>query len=313
LAFESGFLFGNDTLFAMGFDTRHGLYIGFDGRVQLGEIQPGWREYLVLMNQWHRDGLLNPDVFTLNLGQVTAIMSTGQAGASIGWIGSRMGGWIPPGKANNPNFTLVATPIPTRQRGQTANFSPVGQRFNFAGGCVAITTEARNLDAAIRLLDFGYSEEGIMYFTYGTLGTSYTMVNGIPTYTPLITNHPQGWPMGQALGAWTRANHTAPSIPDGRYIMQFYEFQEQRDALGMLIPAGFDRLIPPLTPTPDEMREYAQIMNDITTYIAEMNTRFVLGTESFGNWDAFTRQVNNMGLPRALQIQNAAMERFNRR
>ena len=44
------------------------------------------------MNQWYREGLLDPDVVSLNLQQVTAKMVGGTAGASIGWIGSRMGG-----------------------------------------------------------------------------------------------------------------------------------------------------------------------------------------------------------------------------
>ena len=312
LAFEQGFLLGNEAIFSFGYNTRADLYLGFDNKVKWGQVDPGFRDYVTMMNRWYREGLLDPDIITLNLAQVSAKMTSGTAGASIGYIGSRMGGWLPPGKASNPAFSLVATPVPVRNRGETANFSTISLAYNWAGGCVAITTKCKNVELAAKLLDYGYSAEGIRYYTYGTEGESYTMVNGVPTFTNLITRNPGGWTMAQALGAYTRSNYNAPSIP-GSYLLQYYEYPEQQDALKVILPATSARLIPPLTPTPDESREYATIISEINTYSREMLTKFVLGTESLSNWDNYVRTINNLGLPRALEIQNAALARYHAR
>ena len=46
------------------------------------------------MNQWYAEGLIDPDMANLKFDQVSAKMTNGSAGASIGFAGSRMGAWI---------------------------------------------------------------------------------------------------------------------------------------------------------------------------------------------------------------------------
>ena len=41
------------------------------------------------------------------------------------------------------------------------------------------------------MLDYLYSEEGIMLTNYGIEGVSYELVNGEPVYTELLTNNPE--------------------------------------------------------------------------------------------------------------------------
>jgi putative aldouronate transport system substrate-binding protein len=313
LSIQSGFLFSNEAVFSYGYDTRHGLYVGFDGRVHWGQIDPGYRDYVALMNQWFREGLLDPDVMSITGQQVNTKMINGSAAASIGYIGGSMGGWLTPARQTNPSYMLVATPVPVKNKGDTANFSSISSAYNNAGGCVAITTKCSNVATAAKLLDWGYSAEGIRYYSYGVEGVSFTMVNNIPTYTSLVLRNPAGWTVAQGLSAYTRVNYNAPSIPDGNYIQQYYEFQEQKDAIKVGLPATAARLVPPLTPTAEESAEYASIMNEINTYSNEMLTRFVLGTENLSNWDTYVRTINNMRLPRALEIQNAALARYSRR
>ena len=44
-----------------------------------------------------------------------------------------------------------------------------------------------------------------------------------------------------------------------------------------------------------------------------MEIKFILGTESLDNFDAYVETLQKMGLARALEIQNAALERYNAR
>jgi putative aldouronate transport system substrate-binding protein len=148
----------------------------------------------------------------------------------------------------------------------------------------------------------------------GIEGESYALVNGYPAYTDKVMNHPQGWPPAQSLSAYTRANYNGPFPQDGRYIEQYQALPEQKNALTVWsIPESINRVVPPLTPTPEESREYAAIMTEIGTYAEEMLTKFVIGTESLSRWDAYVDTINRLGLPRALEIQNNALGRYSRR
>ena len=71
--------------------------------------------------------------------------------------------------------------------------------------------------------------------------------------------------------------------------------------------------IPPTTPTVEESQEQAQILGEITTYRDEMTLKFILGDVSFDEWDNYVANIEKMGIDRVLEIQNAALDRYNAR
>jgi putative aldouronate transport system substrate-binding protein len=251
---------------------------------------------------------------TQQLQQITAKVLNNQTGATAGTLGSRMGTWLPAARAANPNFKLVGAPIPTLRKGDPITFQ-TNIDIPFVGAGAAITGSSKNVELAARLLDWGYSPAGRMYYNFGTEGESYTMVNGEPIYTPLVMKNPQGRSIGQSLAAYIRATDSiGPLIQDGRYQQQYFSYPEQKGAVTVWAGAKITKYtVPPVTPTPEESREYAQIMSEITTYRNEMFVKYILGTESLSNWNTFVSTVNRMGLDRALAIQNAALTRYNAR
>ena len=54
-------------------------------------------------------------------------------------------------------------------------------------------------------------------------------------------------------------------------------------------------------------------MNEINTYRDEMTLKFILGNKSFDEWDDYVNTINGMNLDRVLEIQNAALERYQSR
>ncbi len=69
----------------------------------------------------------------------------------------------------------------------------------------------------------------------------------------------------------------------------------------------------PVTPTSDESKEFSTIMNEINTYRDEMTLKFIFGTESLDNFDTYVTNIKNMNLEEALDIENAALDRYNSR
>ncbi|NMA83462.1 MAG: extracellular solute-binding protein, partial [Epulopiscium sp.] len=215
--------------FAYAYGTTRDFYLGKDGKIHFGAAEDGYKEFLTTFAKWYKEGLVDPDIATVKLDQISAQMTNGTSGASIGWAGSRMGVWMNSGIASDPNYMLAPAPYPTLNKGDYPEMGQLENPHPNAGN-VAITTQCKDVELAARFLDFAYSEEGHMLFNFGEEGVSYTMIDGYPTYTKDVLEHPNGWPIAQALAANIRGNYNGPFVQDKRYLEQYYTFDEQKQA-----------------------------------------------------------------------------------
>jgi putative aldouronate transport system substrate-binding protein len=299
--------------FIYAYNTSVGFYRDDAGTIQYGPVQAGYKEYLTTFAQWYKEGLIDQDLATLALDQVSAKMTNGSTGASMGWAGSRMGVWINAAKATDPNYNLVAAPYPTINKGDFPEFGQKENRYANQGG-VAITTSCEDIETAARLLDYAYGDAGHMLFNFGVEGESYEVIDGYPTYKDTVLNNPDGWPVAQSLSAYIRGNYNGPFVQDKRYLEQYYTIDSQKETNKIWSATNaVAHIIPPITPTSDESKEFSTIMNEINTYRDEMTLKFIFGTESLDNFDKYVSVIEGMGLKRALEIQNAALTRFNNR
>ena len=152
-----------------------------------------------------------------------------------------------------------------------------------------------------------------MFFNFGIEGESYNMVDGEPVYSDWVMNNPDGWPVSQAMSAYIRGNTNGPFVQDYRYLMQYYALDCQKNTPEVWNSNIRKHVLPPITPTSDESREMSAIVNEITTYRDEMALKYILGNESLDTFDEYVQNIKNMGLDRALEIQNGALERYNAR
>ncbi|MDR2535818.1 MAG: extracellular solute-binding protein [Treponema sp.] len=313
LSLEGAYLLSGESVFAYAYNLTPSFYVGDDKKVHYGMIEPSFKDYLITISQWYKEGLFDPDIVSLTGAQVTAKVTSGASGASIGWLASGMGNWITSGKATNPSFALTGAPYPVLRGGAQRTIGRTD--LPYANNGVAITTACKNIEAAARLLDYGYGEAGNLLFNFGVQGESYTMVNGYPTYSTAIMNPPREKSKGQMMATYARSAYFGPMIQDRRYLEQYLTYPEQVEAANLWMPNAviLAHKLPPLTPTPEESGEFARIMNEINTYTNEMVWKFILGSESFNNYDAFVNTVKQMRINRAVEIYNNALTRFNAR
>ena len=299
--------------FMYAYNVTRDFFVGADGQVKFGPMEPGYKEYLTTFAQWYAEGLIDADIATQGLDQVSAKMTSDAAGASIGWAGSRLGVWTNSAIATNPDFELVPAPVPTLVKGDKAEMGPVESQYP-PSAAVAITTACEDIEAAARLLDWAYGEEGHMYHNFGIEGVTYEMVNGYPTYKDDILDHPDGWPRAQSLAANIRGSYNGPMVQDVRYLEQFLSMPAQKSTIQIWGDHnGATYKLPPVTPTSEESVEFAMIMSEINTYRDEMTIRFILGTESLDNYDNFISTLETMGIEKAIEIQNVALARYQSR
>jgi putative aldouronate transport system substrate-binding protein len=73
-----------------------------------------------------------------------------------------------------------------------------------------------------------------------------------------------------------------------------------------------DTLFPKVYFLPEEESELAIIRTDIADYVSRSRARFITGDLSIANgWNTYLGQLNQMGLPRYLEITQKALDRYN--
>jgi len=280
-----------------------------DGKIVYGPYDARYKDALMTLAQWVDEGLFGSSVATMDAAAAQASLLNDETGVWIGSIGGQMGSFIPALEEKNPNAKLVAVPSMALNEGDTPQF---GQRSNnFNGNGVAITTSCKDVEMAVRLLDYGYSEEGQMLYNFGIEGESYNMVGDYPTYTEEILHNSEGADKGTMLSRYTRAAYSGPFVHRAEYIEQYYEREEQKEALEIACANDMkNHILPPLSFTDAETAEITEIKNNITTYTEQMRLKFVTGVESFDKWDDYIKTLEGYGVKRIIEIYQAAYDRY---
>ncbi|UKS28729.1 extracellular solute-binding protein [Paenibacillus sp. HWE-109] len=294
------------------FGVNRNFYLE-DGAIKFGPAESGYKEYLNLFHQWYQEGLLDKNIATADNKALDGGFASGATGASIGNAGGGIGKWQPLVQGKDPKAQLVAAPYPVVKKGDTPKFGQRGSAFD-SGGMVAISTKAKDPALTAKLLDYGYGDEGHMFFNFGTEGVSYKDENGYPKYTDLLLKNPDKLAPAQAISLYTRGSYNGPFVQDKRYAEQFFTLETQRSAVNIWKKTDAAKYnLPPVTPTPEESTEYAKIMSDINTLVDEMTLKIILGNEKVVQFDSYLAKMKSLKLDRAIEIQKAAYDRFNKR
>ncbi|WP_188696115.1 extracellular solute-binding protein [Pullulanibacillus camelliae] len=300
----------NSNAFIGAFGITPGFYQE-NGTVKYGPMEPEFKDYLALMHQWYKEGLIDPNYVATDTKLRDANVTGNKLGAFISYAGSGIGYYTGLMKDKDPKFKLAGTPYPTLKKGETPI---VSQEDNvYTGVAAVITSSNKHIKDTIKFLDYAYGDKGHMLMNFGIEGKSYDMDNGYPKYTKEITNNSKGLPMAQALAQYTRSSWNGPFVQDKRYIEQYMQDPEQKDAVNQWMKGKNAILMPPVTPTPDESTKLASILNDVNTYKDTMINKFIMGKEPLSHFDKYVKTMQGMGIDKAVKIEQAALDRYNKR
>ena len=302
---EAGYAFawGNHDDMIMSHGVTGGMFIDKDGKVQYGPIQAGYKNFLTTFNRWYDMGILDPDAFTQNIDTFYAKIAAGKTGLVFGYTGGELGK-IEALKAEHPEMDYQPIPNPVENKGDSF---PVDKSTYRAGNIGAmITSSCENVEAAARFIDYVYSEEGIMLSNYGKEGVTYVMEEGKPKFTDFVLNNPDGLSPQQALSL-----HAGYKNKSFITLFQIYTLDVQQKSLEVwATPDSKIKPLPPVSRTSEETDEYNSIMADINTYVDENKLLFVYGTRSMDEFDDFVKTIKDLGIDRAVEIEQNAYNRY---
>jgi len=290
-----------------------GITMGFyqvNGTVMYGAMQPEFQDFVRTMRTWYAEGLIDPDFPSTDNAGFDAKVTSGRLGSLVTLGGNGIGKYL--GLVKDPNFKLVGAPYPVLKAGDKPL---LGQRDDFyAGtGSAAITTANKHVPESVKELDYAYSDAGHMLFNFGIEGVSYNLESGYPRYTAELMRSPLGLPPAQAMSRYILGNTNGPFVQDARYIEQYYELPTQKEALKTWLEPSDERQMPPVTPTQEESRRFASIMNDVNSKYQEVLTKVVTAAEPMDTLTGLPAQLRQIGIDEATKIQQSALDRYNKR
>lgn len=277
-------------------------------KVVYGPMTTNYRDFILKMKDWFDKGLIDKNMATADTASFDALLLTGKTGATTGYISSGIGAKLS-AMENDPNFDLVAAPIPVLNKGD----KPIRVDTENNGGygdVAAISTTSANKELAMRYLDYAYSDEGHLLYLYGEEGKTYTMVDGVPKYTDMILNNPDGLSIIEAQATYTRSTFNGAFYSDNNYYLQTIPRKRQIEATTAW---EYDKsqMLPSLSLTAEEQKEYSEIMTEIESYAREVSMGVIYGRMTVADLENMPAKLESMGIDRATEILQTALDRFN--
>ena len=280
------------------FNTWFGNYIDFEkNEWRYGPIEDGFKEMLMVLNKFYEEDLIPPDFMAMKRNQFNDILAQDKGFMASDYIGAM--DEIPVILNKTPEQFSLDYMVPPKGG---ANGKPYNAYGGYLGNGFAVASNSKNIDAALRYLDFLYSPEGIDMATWGKEGETYTVENGVRKFKPEFNG------MGDLrtkTGIATYGAHTALD-------MSAYDqmnTEKLNKALQQIQQGNEAKLQPRLSFT-DEENEVLNLTNTaIKKYMDEQVSKFILGQKSFDEWDAYVAEIKKMGIDKVIAVHKAAYDR----
>ncbi len=278
-----------------------------DGAVRCGWLEPEFKEYIETMRQWYSEGLIDPEYLTTDTKQFNSKVVNEFAGTFYGRAAGVLGNLQTLMAPINEKFELAGLPWLSKDGG---NGQALISKYNekVLGIGFAITADCKNPELAAKWADYAYGTDGHLLFNFGIENVSYTMENGIPTYTKEITANQNGLSKIEALASYAIPGNYA--FEQSEYYFDQFMTGIQKNAIDVWKKGDSTRALPSLKYTNQEMTVANNKMNEIKTYVSEMQNKFITGKEPIENYTSFVEQVKKMGVDEVVQVMQTSYDRY---
>lgn len=287
-------------------------YLDDSNKVQLAQVQPEWQDYMDWLNKLYKEGLIDPDVLTMTEDKdLTTKIDNNKVSATI-TAASQMTTYNADAKSNKSNAQWVGVPYPNQADGSKTAYIFSEDMLQNHVATLSTACKGKDIDKALKWLDFASTKEGYDYWNFGTEGETWNMKGDVPTYTEkyleekrngsakMMTGNDGGGQGLQSMDA-TRQRFDEPTVTA---MTDWYD--NNQEARGRIIPAG-------VTLTSAESKEAATIENNIGTYVLENSLKFMTGEKKASEYDSFIKGINKYGLDKLLKIKQDAYDRYMKR
>ncbi|MCI1881730.1 MAG: extracellular solute-binding protein [Sporolactobacillus sp.] len=270
------------------------------GKLRFFRIDSKYKEVLQFLNKLYKERLMDQNIFTQLDPAVIAKGADGLLGSAT----------IPNPMAQFNSKDYVGLSALKGPHGDQV-YSHIKTPLVWPGA-FAVTSANKHPEATIRWIDYLFSDEGAQFYFMGVKGKSYEeSSDGQAHYTSDITNNSHGLSQDQALTKYvTWIGGSYPGYVQEKYF-KGSESLPNSIAVQNKIKKQYNYKIWNAFNYTEEETQFRQTQGlDLENYINEMEAKFIAGSASFDQWDAYVKKVKQMGLSQYMKIENAAYKRY---
>lgn len=295
-----------------------------DGKLVDGSVLPEAKEVITTVRSWFGEGLIDPEMVATVEYQPAS--DKWMAGKSVVGPDEYMDTAFSVTKQylnQNPgaNFQISVAPPPKGPNGEQADLANYTGWSGFGYG---LGPKCKDPVAAIRFIDYIFSDEAIALYWLGVEGQTYEHTGDTYQFTAqakadiekTIKESPEGVSGGtQALwylygiGYPFFAVPAFPAPPPMQAAQVGISLTEPEIAAAEAMRPFMNRLIPAPNFTEDETSELATLRADLETYQEETWTKMINGELAMDQWDSYVAQMKELGGDRVVEIYNTANQR----
>ncbi|USK47947.1 ABC transporter substrate-binding protein [Bacillus sp. CMF12] len=275
-----------------------------DGKVIYAAVQPEFKEAIKYYNGWVKEGLIDPEVVTQKTEQLFAKGKTQDPtlGSFIWWENTEVVGAdrvkdyvvMPPLKGKDGNIVIGRS-----------NYSEYGR------DAFVITSANKNPEITMRWVDQLYEPKMSAQINWGPIGEIYEEdANGMLVNKEL----PDGVAMGELR------QKVAPGGPFavlkehfGKVVDMEPRAKERLQILDQYYkPHMVQENYPSIFFSPEELEVINTIEPEIKAFVKQKEAQWLVEGGIEKEWDAYVKQLNDMGLDKLMKVYQKGLDRYNK-
>lgn len=282
-----------------------------DGQVKCANAQEEWKDFLEVMHRWYEEGLIDADFATADDTAVRSRALNGETGVVVTAM-SQLTNFIADAEKEGTGAQWKGLSYPRTEEGAPTTYIQTSSQTwsPYDGAMVTTSCSEEELIAAVEFLNYGFSEEGMVYWNFGEEGVSYEVTeDGSYQFTELITGDERG--ISKALRDYTGMYSSGIGIQMADMVRAKND-KISAEAVEIWIEntVAEQYVCPPYSRTENEQTLYNDINTSLKTYVSEMALKFVTGDETLDDFDEFLKQLDAYGLQELLESEQAAYDRY---
>jgi putative aldouronate transport system substrate-binding protein len=281
-----------------------GGWIYADDQVQYCVPMDGFRDYIQLMADWYAEGLISPDFVAQSMNNTADDSEI--VGNASGFFTTSVNG-LTNLSGYEPDSDVEPIRAVVLNEGDLNGFDDAGTSRVSKGGA-AIACSCPDMELACRILDYLYSDDGIILANYGVEDVTFVYNDdGEPVLTDLVTNNPD-MDFTLALIKYTSSTPASICINSRNYLGYT---DAQVNAIDLWLRNTTSTQAPGAVWTVDAQTEYDSISSDLGSYVSTACLQFITGDKSMDEWDSFIDTVeSNFDIDRMTELYQEAVDAY---
>ncbi len=284
--------------FAAAFGVLNDICVKPDGTVAYGPMEQEYKAYLETMNKWYLEGLLGSNCLVNSEKWKQENIVNNLTGSFQG-LDNAWRYYLPPLQEKEPAAMFEA--LQWLKSDDGVRYTPRKDVARHVADTVTvITPQCKDPVAAVKLIDYFYSEKGNDLIHWGVEGVTYEVKDGKKTLTPYALTMTEDGYLSLYLYA---IGHTTFPKYDGETVVLSSYPEEQLIAEWTWADASTALIYPAaISMTTEDQEKCAKILTDVNSYFTEMEFKFITGQEPLSNFDTYVAAMRRMNIDEAVAI-----------